>query len=196
MSLYVHRGDLEFLQRGADWKVEHPNGYYQPGVLVLSNDGRVLYRWRSNPGRSNLFGTVSRPTPEHVLGRVSDALAASAEAGNTSRDVVPDAPHDDSPEIDSTPPPLPVFLAMILANGWFLRIKSCAYSPGAPPIQRRFATAGARWLLFIGFWILAAVYLPWALTAVALAGWLAWVRRDMRTNFSLDGESAQIRPRT
>ncbi len=135
---------------------------------------------------------------------MSDALAAGEEAGNTSRDVVQDvvhdaphdAPHDDSPEVDSTPPPLPVFLAMILANGWFLRIKSFAYSPGAPPIQRRFATAGARWLLFIGFWILAAVYLPWALTAVAFAGWLAWVRRDMRNNFSLDGESAQIRPRT
>ena len=47
LTLYANRGDLEFLQRGADWEIEHPKGYFQPGVLSLTNAGRVLYRWRS-----------------------------------------------------------------------------------------------------------------------------------------------------
>ena len=58
-SLYANKGDLEFLQRGADWEVEHPKGYFQPGVLSLTNSGRILYRWRSVPCAENLNGTLA-----------------------------------------------------------------------------------------------------------------------------------------
>ena len=33
LTLYANQGDLEFLQRGANWDIEHPKGFFQPGVL-------------------------------------------------------------------------------------------------------------------------------------------------------------------
>ena len=97
LTLYANRGDLEFLQRGADWEVEHPKGYFQPGVLALTNAGRVLYRWRSVPSAENLGGTVARPTAEHAWSAIERSLAEGAAAGN--------APHDDDPVVDPRPPP-------------------------------------------------------------------------------------------
>ena len=49
LTLYANRGDTEFLQRGADWTVEHPKGFFQPGVLAITQSSRILYRWRSVP---------------------------------------------------------------------------------------------------------------------------------------------------
>jgi hypothetical protein len=76
LTLYANRGDLEFLQRGADWEVEHPKGYFQPGVLALTNAGRVLYRWRSLPSAENLNGTLARPTARHAWCAIETSLAA------------------------------------------------------------------------------------------------------------------------
>ena len=67
LTLYANRGSLEFLQSGADWEIEHPKGFFQPGVLALTKDRRVLYRWRSVPSSENLNGTAMRPTPGRAL---------------------------------------------------------------------------------------------------------------------------------
>ena len=152
LTLYANRGDLEFLQRGADWEVEHPKGYFQPGVLALTNAGRVLYRWRSVPSAENLNGTLARPTPQHAWGAIERSLAAGDAAG--------DAAHDDNPVIDQAPPPRILFVAALIANGWFVGVKSFAYSPGVGSVPSRFAAASSRWLLFLAFWAAALIFLP------------------------------------
>jgi hypothetical protein len=53
---------------------------FQPGVLSLASDGRVLYRWRGRPTRKNMGGATERPTAEHVFNRVSSALAAASSS--------------------------------------------------------------------------------------------------------------------
>ncbi len=172
LTLYANKGNLEFLRRGAKWKVEHPKGYFQPGVLALTESGRVLYRWRSVPSAANLNGTVARPTARHAWGAIERSLAA----GDTAADVA----HDDQPEIDSPPPPRPLFVAALIANGWFVGVKSFAYSPGVDSVPKRFAVAYSRWLLFIAVWAAALFFLPLAPVAFAFACWVAWIVRDTR----------------
>lgn len=172
LTLYANKGDLEFLQRGANWEVEHPKGYFQPGVLALTNASRVLYRWRSLPSAENLDGTVARPTAQHAWDNIERSLTAGDATG--------DAPHDDDPVIDQAPPPRILFYAALIANGWFLRVKSFAYSPGVRPVASRFRAAFSRWLLFLGFWAAALAFAPTVLVGLAFAGWLAWIVRDLR----------------
>ena len=157
----------------------HPKGYLQPGVLALTNSGRILYRWRSVPSAENLNGTLARPTAKHAWSAIQRSLADADDAKN--------AEHDDNPEIDQAPPPRLVFIAALIANGWFLRIKSFVYSPGAEPVPRRFAAAFRRWLLFIALWIAAVAFLPITPVFVAFMSWTAWIVRDVRgTMSSLD----------
>ena len=172
LTLYANKGDLEFLQRGADWKVEHPKGYFQPGVLALTNSGRILYRWRSVPSEENLNGTLARPTAKYAWNEIQESLTAGDAAG--------DAAHDDQPVIDSAPPPRPVFIAALIANGWFLGVKSFVYSPGAPSPPKRFAAAFRRWIVFFAFWLAAVAILPIAPVVTAFACWLVWIARDVR----------------
>lgn len=176
LTLYANKGDLEFLQRGADWEVEHPKGYFQPGVLSLTNSGRILYRWRSVPSVENLNGTLARPTAKYAWSEIEKSLVAG--------DTAEDAAHDDQPEIDSRPPPRLVFIAALIANGWFLGVKSFLYSPGAASPPKRFAAAFRRWILFFAFWIAAVVFLPITPVVAAFVCWLTWIVRDVRTTIS------------
>jgi len=176
LTLYANKGDLEFLQRGADWEVEHPKGYFQPGVLAVSNSGRILYRWRSVPSVENLNGTLARPTAKYAWSEIEKSLVAG--------DTAEDAAHDDQPEIDSKPPPRLVFIAALIANGWFLGVKSFLYSPGAASPPKRFAAAFRRWILFFAFWIAAVVFFPVTPVVAAFACWLTWIVHDVRTTIS------------
>lgn len=172
LTLYANRGELEFLQRGADWKVEHPKGHFQPGVLALTNAGRVLYRWRSVPSAENLNGTLARPTPQHAWNAIEGSLAAG--------DAAADAVRDDNPTIDQAPPSRIVFIGALIANGWFARVKPFVYSPGVEPVPKRFAKAASRWLLFLAFWVIALVFLPTIPVLLTFAGWVAWITLDTR----------------
>ena len=140
-------------------------------MLALTNDGRVLYRWRSVPSRENLNGTTARPTARHAWEHIEKSLAAGDTAG--------DAPHDDNPEIDQSPPPRLLFFAALIANGWFLQAKSFAYSPGVGSVPSRFKAAFSRWFLFLLFWIVALAFVPAALVGLTFAGWLVWIVRDL-----------------
>lgn len=184
LTLYGNRGDHEFLRRGADWEIQHPKGFFQPGVLALTNRQRVLYRWRSVPTAENLNGTSMRPTAAHVWASIDGALAAG--------DAAPDMVHDDNPQVDGGPPPRLLFFAAIIANGWFLRARSFMYAPGTAAIPERFKAAFARWIPFLFFWIVAFLTLPPVLVGVVFAGWLFWIVHDVRRVLGEMGHRVEV----
>ena len=136
------------------------------------------------PSVENLNGTVARPTAKYAWNEIEQSLTAGDGAG--------DAAHDDQPEIDSPPPPRPVFIAALIANGWFLQLKSFVYSPGVASTPRRFTTAFRRWIMFFAFWIAAVVFLPTVPVLFSFAGWLAWIARDVRRTFGNLGVQEEI----
>ncbi len=168
IDLFVNE-HLAFLQASAgienDWAPTHPKGYFQPGVLALSAEGRVLYRWRGVPTHKNMGGATERPTAEHVWTRIAQALESGADA--------PDAPLDTAPPLDSTGIPWPVFASLLIANGWFMNAR------GFKSV-RHVALAGVRLLAFVGAWIAAFTWLPTLPVAVALAGWLVFITPKLR----------------
>ena len=168
VDLFVNQR-LDFLRASArdtgDWTPTHPKGYFQPGVLALGRDGRVLYRWRGVPTHSNMGGATERPTAEHVWSRVSEALAA----GDGAADAAPDS----APPLDSRGLPWPLFASLLVANGWFL-------NPRGFRSASRVIVAGVRLLAFIAAWVLAFAWLPSLAVAAALAVWIAWITPMVR----------------
>ena len=161
----------------ADW-VSHPKGYFQPGVLAVSREGRVLYRWRCRPSRQNIGGAVARPLPGHVWSRIEAARREPADA--------PDAAHDADPELDAGPAPWPIFVMLLLANGWFLRPVPFDQRSGENTVPTRIRGAMVRLGLFVAAWIAALLLLPTWLVALAFAAWLVKVVpgiRDVHVRF-------------
>jgi peroxiredoxin len=172
LDIYVQTR-LDFLEQSSPgFEPTHPKGYFQPGVLVLSREGRVLYRWRSVPSRKNVGGATVRPTPEHVWSRVQAALA-SGSAGA-------DAAHDDHPVMDRPQAPWPIFVSLLIANGWFIRPLAFAQRKNGPTPQQRIKIAMVRLLVFAALWIAAFATLPTFLVATVLAGWIAWIIPKVR----------------
>ncbi|MEM9406836.1 MAG: hypothetical protein AAGA81_12440 [Acidobacteriota bacterium] len=188
--LTLHTNDivLQFLQRGANWKLEHPKGFFQPGVLAIDTQKRLLYRWRSVPSVENQHGALARPEPSYVWDAVEESLAAGPSG--------PDAVLDDDPEIDRPPAPRVMVLAGLIANGWFLSAKSMVYSPGIRMDGSRFLSIYSRWLLFVLFWIVAFSALPTPWAGVGFLGWIAWIVRDYRRYLSgfLSGKGVKRAP--
>jgi hypothetical protein len=168
LDLFVNE-HLEFLQQSTadaiDWAPTHPKGYFQPGVLALTADGGVLYRWRGVPTHKNMGGATERPTAEHVWGHVASAL-------DRGEDIV-DAPLDDDPPLDSTGIPWPIFASLLIANGWFLNARGFKSA-------RHVALAGLRLLGFVGLWVAAFLWLPALPVAVALGAWAAYITPKVR----------------
>jgi hypothetical protein len=168
LDLFVNER-LEFLQQSAadaiDWTPTHPKGYFQPGVLALAADGRVLYRWRGVPTHKNMGGATERPTAAYVWGCVAFALEKSDESG--------DAPLDADPPLDSTGIPWPIFASLLIANGWFLNARGFKSA-------RHTRSAGLRLLGFVGAWVAAFVWLPALPVAIALGGWIAFITPKLR----------------
>jgi len=163
LSLFTNDWGDDLVASGNTW-MSHPKGYFQPGVLALSREGRVLYRWRCRPNRQNIGGAIARPTAPHVWSRVKEALRKPVDS--------PDAPHDDTPELDARPAPWPVFVTLLIANGWFLRPVTFDQQPGEDTFRVRRRNALLRIPLFLGAWIAAFAYLPLWLASLALAGWV------------------------
>jgi hypothetical protein len=186
LTLYANRGDTEFLQRGANWTVEHPKGFFQPGVLAVTQSSRILYRWRSVPSDKNLNGTVARPTADHVWRSIDASLREGDAAGHSA--------HDDNPEVDSGPPPVAVFMAALIANGWFLRVKSFVYSPGVASTPARLKKALSRWPPFIIVWLAAFGWLPTLWVSIGLVSWLVWIVMDIRSAWGRMDIQEEIKP--
>ena len=168
LDLFVNER-LEFLQQSTadaiDWAPTHPKGYFQPGVLALSADGGVLYRWRGVPTHKNMGGATERPTAAHVWGHIASAL----DRGEGSID----APLDDAPQLDSTGIPWPVFATLLIANGWFLKARGFKSA-------RHVALAGLRLAGFVGLWVAAFFWLPAFPVAVALGAWVVYITPKLR----------------
>ena len=171
LSLFVNDWSEKFAGGATSW-VSHPKGYFQPGVLALSQEARVLYRWRSRPTRKNIGGALMRPTAPHVWTQVQESLAEPADA--------PDVPHDDNPSFDTSPVPWPIFISLLISNGWFLKPVGFGQRVGGVPVATRQRNAMLRILLFVAAWVAAFAYLPWWIPAVTLAGWVAMITPGVR----------------
>lgn len=153
----------------------HPKGYFQPGVLSLASDGRVLYRWRGRPTRKNVGGATERPTAAHVFENVSHALAASS----SSEEPI-DAELDRTPALDSRGIPWPIFISLLVANGWFVKPVPLRYMREGPSVQRRSRRALLRIPFFVAGWAIAASQLPTLWVGLAFACWAAWLTPHIR----------------
>lgn len=166
----------------------HPKGYFQPGVLALTADGRVLYRWRSIPTRKSLGGAIKRPTARHVFNGLSHALASPKDSGENA-----DAPLDSNPRLDSPGIPWALFMALLVANGWFLGPRPLTSISEDPDGQRRVGIAFLRLLVFIAAWVIALTQLPVWAVGLAFLGWVAWITPRIR---SLNEEFQNLRDGT
>ena len=160
---------LEFLKRStadqADWTPTHPKGYFQPGVLVLDQAGRVLYRWRGVPTHNNMGGAVARPTASYVWRQVESVLG--------DPDCVADAPLDEEAKLDFKGLPWALFMPLLVANGWF-------FNPRGFKQPSHLARAAFRLLAFALLWAAAFVWLPTLPTLFALALWIFFITPKVR----------------
>ena len=130
----------------------------------------VLYRWRSLPTRKNMGGATNRPTATHVLEKVSQALAGTSSSGAPA-----DAALDTNPDVDSRGMPWPLFVPLLVANGWFLKPDTFGQAVGGPSAAQRMKRAALRIPIFVAAWIAALFFLPKALVGLAFAAWAAWL---------------------
>ena len=126
-----------------------------------------------SPPRKNVGGAISRPTAEHVWQRVSTSLDAPDGAG--------DVGFDEDPLLDVPNIPWPFFVTLLLANGWFLKAEPFDQRGGEDTVSKRQRGALIRIPLFAAGWIVAALFLPNWLVALAFAGWVAKVWPEIRT---------------
>ena len=174
LQLFVNTNtDLQENFEGS--KFSHPKGYFQPGVLALDGNGRVLYRWRSVPTRKNMGGAAARPTAKHVYSKLSAAQQAPASSDTS------DAELDDAPELDMRGIPWPLFVSVLTAHGWFIKPKPFPHVPGGASIQKRFLGALLRIPFFIALWIAALYVFPTVWVGVAFAAWAVWLTQQIHT---------------
>lgn len=132
----------------------------------------MLYRWRSVPSRKNVGGAMVRPTPEHVWSSVQAALSG----GTDEKDVA----YDEQPEMDNPNAPWPLFVSLLIANGWFVRPLAFAQKKNGPTPKQRIKVAGLRLGGFVALWIAGFAFLPTLPVAAALGGWIAWIIPKIR----------------
>ena len=153
--------NTELLQAGTSWEIQHPKGYYQPGVIALDREQRVLYRWQSVPSRKNVGGATSRPLAPYVWEQIQAARA---------RQTAEDSKLDENPQLDSPPAPFPLFALILLAHGWFIRPRVFSYQGDGEDPTRKIPKARNRLVGFVLMWILAFLLLPvtWVMTALVI----------------------------
>ena len=85
-----------------------------------------------------------------------------------------DAPYDEAPQLDARTAPWPLFVMVLIANGWFWEPRVFNLQPGNPDsnnVLRRQRIALARLVIFCLLWIAAFVWLPTWLAAALLVAW-------------------------
>ncbi len=140
----------------------HPKGYYQPAVLAVTQEGRVLYRWRCVPKYTNISGAGARPEAVYTWNKMQDTMQDST-----------DAEPDRDPTLGAEDLSWFRFLLIMVAHGWFLRPK--AFPLARPDDPRR---VSPRFMMrrvygFLAVWAVALVSLPAQWVAGAALVWVA-----------------------
>jgi hypothetical protein len=120
-------------------------------------------------------GATERPTPEHVFRQGARALEESASGADLK-----DASLDTNPELDSRGIPWPIFVSLLVANGWFLNARPFRYITGGPATTKRLKRALLRIPFFLAGWGIAFAALPSAWVGAALVAWGAWITPKVR----------------
>ena len=146
--------------RERSW-ASHPNGYYQPAVVALSQSGQVLYRWRCVPRYSNMSGAGGRPEARYTWNLIQENQQSTQHA----------AP-DKAPEMGAGTLSWFRFLVILIAHGWFIRPRAFPLLRDGAKAKVTPADAMRRAYLFAGAWLLALVVVPLAWVAAAFLTWL------------------------
>ncbi len=147
--------------RNRPW-ASHPKGYYQPAALALTNEGRVLYRWRCRPTRSNMSGAGARPAATYTWNEIQSRLAGGEEP-----------PLDEAPELGAKDLSWFRFLLILLAHGWFLRPRAFPLARDTDGRRVSPAKMMPRVYTFVALWVLAAILLPLSWVGFAALAWVA-----------------------
>ncbi len=134
----------------------HPKGYYQPAVLAVSREGRVLYRWRCVPSHKNMSGAGARPEAMYTWHKIKEALADERGA---------DAAPDRDPKMGAKDVSWFRFMLLMTAHGWFIRPKALPLAREGDP-KRVGPTAVMRRLYgFAALWVVLLIALPFVWVA-------------------------------
>ena len=140
----------------------HPKGYFQPAVIAMAKEERVLYRWRCRPMYRNMSGAGQRPTPTYTW----DQIKARLPEGSAEPAL------DENPEFARKDLPWPMFLAILLAHGWFIRPKAFPLGRSDDAASAHVGKMPRRIAIFVAAWIAAFALLPTAWVAAALLLWI------------------------
>ena len=127
------------------------------------------------PTRANIGGATERPTASYVYQKVAESLEL------TTSDK--DAQLDDKPELDSKGRPFPVFVALLLANGWFIRPVPFLLTNSKLSALQRIKRAARRIPIFLAVWVAAFLILPTNWVATAAIAYGLWVGVIVATIF-------------
>ncbi len=144
----------------------HLKGYFQPAVVAIASNSRVLYRWRCRPTRKNMSGAGQRPTAEYVWSQVENQRVQGTK----------DVELDESPEFALTDVSWFTFLSIMLAHGWFIRPKAFPLARKGDKRSARPSRMRRRIALFVAAWAVAFVLFPvgWVVSSLVLWGALVW----------------------
>jgi len=67
----------------ADADGVYPSGMVQPGIVVESSDGDVLFHWAINPGKMNFGGATDRPLVTDIVSSLESILQGESIDGNS-----------------------------------------------------------------------------------------------------------------
>lgn len=146
--------------RERSW-ASHPKGYFQPAIIAIDENARVLYRWRSVPKLSNIAGAGARPESRYTWDRIRAAMSST---GDADLDVVPIFTEKD--------PPWLLSLFIHLANGWFIRPRALSLARDGSGGFAGVPAAIRRAYIFLAAWIVALLLFPAQWVAVAALVWV------------------------
>ena len=87
---------------------------------------------------------------------------------------------DRKPKLDSRGIPWPLFVSLLVANGWFIKPRPFGFMSHGPSVERRAKRAVLRIPFFLAAWGIAFAQLPIAWVGLALLGWAAWLTPHIR----------------
>ncbi len=140
----------------------HPKGYYQPAVIALDCNARVLYRWRCVPKYSNMSGAGARPEARYTWERMREVIDGEG-----------DADLDTSPALGAEQLSWFRFLLILTAHGWFIRPKAFPLLRDGGKDEVSPVDAMRRVYVFVALWLLALVLLPLMWVGIAALIWIA-----------------------